>query len=808
MRKSLFTRASALAFALASSGAAFAQEEIMKTDDIIIVTSQFREQNILEVPISVTAYDGEFLEEIGVDEFDQLSNYVPGFVMQEQSVNNPGFVLRGITSDDGAAPVEARVSVFQNGVSISRSRGSVIQLFDLERIEVLKGPQGTLFGRSAQIGAVHVITKKPVFDYEAGVDAEFGNFGQRAVRGFVNAPIGDQVAFRFAGAYKKRDGYIENTEGGDALNGTDSYSLRASVRIEPTDTLRIDIIGNYGKDTPSGTSFKSGIIPALGGTTNPNDFASLNTFGDFLGGKPLSVDRELYDVTAIVAWDMNDDWSVTSTTGYRVFDALEVFDPDGSAMPITIFAEDAHGEQISSDIRFSYDNGGKLTGFFGGGVFFDKADTEVPLGFNVGEVAALFSSLTAVGEPSNGVAYFGGSPLLAQTFLTGDPAMLAYVMGLASIPTGVYQQESYHNYADNFSFDLFGEVSYALTDRLTFTAGGRFTRDDKETKFSSAIDQPNPFTPFIVGVPSLFSGDSGGVISSDDYSVDHTFSGFSWRAVLNYEFADGKYAYFNYSRGRRPQVIQDDFQSNGAGGVVGGFDVVPAETVSSYEVGMKGAFLDGLATVESAAYYYTYNNFQSTVLRDIGSGTPSFETLNAGSATTYGFELGLTLNPVEDLDVFLTYGYNHSRFDDTDDAGNPQIYAGNRFRLSPDHSLSAGFTYRKPLSFGTAYLTPTYTWKSSVYFEDENTDAYAVVDPATMTTLYTVPTIGQDAFGLLNIRGGVEFKDGRFVVEGYAQNLLDKEYIIDAGNTGGGFGIPTYIAGAPRYFGGGVKVRF
>ena len=168
----------------------------------------------------------------------------------------------------------------------------------------------------------------------------------------------------------------------------------------------------------------------------------------------------------------------------------------------------------------------------------------------------------------------------------------------------------------------------------------------------------------------------------------------------------------------------------------------------------------------------------------------------------------LTLNPVEDLDVFLTYGYNHSRFDDTDDAGNPQIYAGNRFRLSPDHSLSAGFTYRKPLSFGTAYLTPTYTWKSSVYFEDENTDAYAVVDPATMTTLYTVPTIGQDAFGLLNIRGGVEFKDGRFVVEGYAQNLLDKEYIIDAGNTGGGFGIPTYIAGAPRYFGGGVKVRF
>ena len=806
MRHALFARASAIAVACAFSGAALAED--MPTTDEIVVTAQFREQNILEVPLAVTAYDGEFLDEIGVDEFDQLSNYVPGFVMQEQSVNNPGFVLRGITSDDGAAPVEPRVSVFQNGVSIARSRGSVIQLFDLERIEVLKGPQGTLFGRSAQIGAVHVITKKPVFDYEAGVQAEFGNFGERSIKGYANAPLGDTAAIRIAGAYKKRDGFIENTEGGAALNGTDSYSLRASLRIEPADDLRIDIIGNYAKDTPSGTSFKSGVIPAFGGTTNPNDFASLNTFGNFLGGKPLSVDRDLHDITVIANWKINDDWGVVSTTGYRAFNALEVFDPDGSAMPFTIFAENAHSEQISSDIRFSYDAGKRLTGFFGGGVFAEKPRTSVPLGFNVGEVAALFSSLTAVSDPVDGVAYFGGNPALVPVLLSGDPNVLAYAMGLAGIPAGVYQQESYTNYADNFSYDIFGELSYALTDRLTFTAGGRWTHDNKETKFSSAIDIPNPYTAFIVGAPSLFAGDSNGIISSKAMGVDHKFDGFSWRAVLNYEFSDGNYAYFNYSRGRRPEVVQDDFASNGMGGIYGGFEIVPAETVSSYEAGLKGSFLDGFATVESAVYYYKYDNFQSTVLRDVGTGTPSFETLNAGSATTYGAELGLTLKPTDDLNVFLTYGYNHSRFDDTDSAGNPQIYGGNRFRLSPDHSLSVGMNYRKPLSFATAYLTPTYTWKSSVYFEDENTDQYAVVNPANGATLYTVPAIAQDAFGLLNLRGGLEFKDGRFILEGYAENLLNKDYIIDAGNTGGGFGIPTYIAGAPRYYGGGVKIRF
>ena len=808
MRKTLTACASA--FALSCAFGAQAQEAyIGEIDDVIVVTSQFREQSVLEVPIAVTAFDGEFLDTIGVTEFDELSRFTPGFVVQEQSVNNPGFVLRGITSDDGASNIEPRVSVFQNGVSIARSRGSVVQLFDIERVEVLKGPQGTLFGRSAQIGAVHVITQKPTYEYEGYASVEFGNFDQQQYQGAVNIPlIEDKLAFRAAAFYERRAGFVDNTSGRD-LNGTDSLALRGSLRYEPTETVTIDIIGNYGRDTPPGTSFKSGVIPALGGTTDPNEFASLNTFGDFLDGENLSVDRELFDITGIVNWELSDAWSVTSTTSYREFDSLEVFDPDGSAFDIFIFAEDAEGEQFSSDIRFNYDNGGRLKGFFGGGLFFEEGSQSVPLGFNPGVSLALFGSLDATSEPQDGVAFFGGNPFFLEAFLSGNPAALNATLAGAGIPSDAFQREDFTNFTDTFSFDVFGEVAYQLTDRLELTVGGRYTRDDKETLFASEIVEASPVTGLLFGQPSLLAGDSGGIISSDDFDVENTFDGFAWRAVLNYELADGKFVYFNYSRGRRPEVIEDTFTNESDGTASPSFEVIPAETVNSYEIGFKGDFLDRFAIVELAGYYYGYSNFQTTIRVDAGPGNPPlFPTVNGGNADSIGAELGLTLNPTDTLNVFLTYGYNRGRFDDVDDNGDPQRFADNQFRLAPDHSLAIGFNYQHPTAFGTFFLTPTFTWQSEVFFEDENQEAFDVLDPATRDVLFSVPGVSEESYGLLNIRAGIDMFDGNLRLEGYVENLLDEEYIVDAGNTGGGFGIPTFIAGPPRFFGGGITVRF
>ena len=223
---------------LTAAGAAHAQSasEQVSTVDDVIVTAQLRAQDPVEVPFALTAYSGQFLENLGVQEFEQLSAFVPGFLVQNQSPNNPGFVMRGITSDSGAATAEPRVSVFQDGVSISKSRGSYVELFDLERVEVAKGPQSTLYGRGALIGAVNLVQNRArPGQFDAQMRAEAGDFGYRAVEGFVNAPVGEDAALRLATRMKTRDGSVENLLGGEDYNGIETKAFRLSVGVQAPD---------------------------------------------------------------------------------------------------------------------------------------------------------------------------------------------------------------------------------------------------------------------------------------------------------------------------------------------------------------------------------------------------------------------------------------------------------------------------------------------------------------------------------------------------------------------------------------------
>lgn len=773
--------------------------------DRVVVTAQFREQAPVEVPIAMTAYGQDFLDDTGLDQLDSLSSFVPGLLVQEQSVNNPGFVIRGITSDDGASNIEPRVSIFQNGVSISRSRGSFVELFDIERIEVLKGPQGTLFGRSAQIGAVHIISAKPRYRTEARARLELGNFDERWFEGMVNAPLIDEtLAFRAAATYRKRDGFLDNTIGRD-LNGTDTAALRASLRWDISPMARFDLIANYSEDTPPGTSFKSGVIPALGGDTDPNNAASLNSFGGLIGGRDLGVDREIKDVTGILELELAPAWSLTSTTAYREFDSLEVFDPDGTAFDLFIFAEDAASEQFSSDLRINYQPTDRFSAFFGGGVFSEKGRQHVPLGLDAGIVQALFGSIAARGPVIDGRAPLLGDPNLTQAFLSGDPAVLEQLLGSAGIPVGLFQQEQFTNFSDNRSYDLFGDVSYEIFDDLTLTAGVRYTRDDKETLFSSGVEVDNPFVPLLL-VPPI----EGRVSSDQDPDIDNNFDGWSWRFVANYEWSPTQFTYFSYARGRRPEVIEEVAgEVDPAIGQPVNFVVVPAETVDSYELGYKGLFMDRRLQLDLAAYYYEYENFQTTITLDAGPGQPpEFQLVNAGTADAKGFESQLTWRASDRLSIYANWAWNKSRFDKTDARGNPQLFGGNRFRLSPDYTASLVARIEQPLGRGTLYLVPSISYQSKIFFEDENQREVIVFDPATGQTVFEIPRIGEDQYTLFNIRGGYEFWNGRAAIEAFASNLFNTDYVIDAGNTGGSFGIPTFISGAPRFWGVGVRMEY
>ena len=177
--------------------------------------------------------------------------------MQLQSPNNPGYVIRGVTSDDGDSRSQARVSIFQDGISISRSRASAVELFDLDRIEVVKGPQGTLFGRGAEIGALHIIRKKPVNAAGGEVTLGYGSCNRKLADGFINTPIlKDKLFNRFAFTFEDRDGFIKNLSGGD-LNGKNTFALRNSTRLFAGEKTMIDLVLDYQRDDYPGTSFKN-----------------------------------------------------------------------------------------------------------------------------------------------------------------------------------------------------------------------------------------------------------------------------------------------------------------------------------------------------------------------------------------------------------------------------------------------------------------------------------------------------------------------------------------------------------------------
>ena len=727
----------------------------------IYVTVQKREESLRDVPVAVTAIDASVLDDLGLDEFDQVARFVPGFEVQEQSPNNPGFVIRGITSDSGEANIEPRIAIFQDGVSISRSRGSVVELFDIERVEVAKGPQPTLFGRGALIGGVNVIQARPEFELSGAATIGIGNLEERYVDGYVTGPIIDGVlAGRLAGRLREREGYVESvTPFQDHFNSQDMAAVRGSLTYTPREDLSFDLILNYQRDDPSGTSFKSGAFePTPGGSTDAWDPANLNTFGNFLNGQDLGLNRVVNSATLIGEWDINETVSLTSTTGWRDISSVEVFDPDGFGLDLLIFAEDYQGEQFSQEFRVNYDSGERLRGFAGISYFDETGSQYVPLTFDERAVQALLGGLLV--PPT--VPDVSTLPAINLT-------AFAQSGGTLIVPLKPIHNEAFTNFGETQSIDLFADVSYDVTDRLEVTGGVRWTRDEKESGLLvELLNGPSNLT-----FGGLFVQDSNGLISASD-----EFDDFTYRVAASYAATDNVNIYANYARGRRPEVITASASAPSAG-----FATLDAEIVDAFELGLKGLFLNGNLSVETSVFSYDYSNFQST---QVNATTGLIEPINAGDATSNGFEAQAIWAVNDMLALTANYGYNHARFDN--EVGAP--FAGNSLRLSPDQTASVSARLLFDLGFADLKLVPSYTWQSEVYFD--NTER---------------AVISQDSYGLLNLNAQLDFANG-FGIEAYISNALDEEYLIDAGNTGDTFGIPTFISGAPQFYGVRVSQEF
>ena len=777
----------ALAAALAAAPqAAFAQDtETAEENDFgptIVVTAQKREEVITDVPATVSALSGENLQSIGIDEFDEVAAYIPGLIVQEQSPNNPGFVIRGITSDSGSAQIAPRVTIYYNGVDVSRSRGSYFDLFDIERIEVVKGPQATLFGTASTIGAISVVTAKPTPGFDRFNSISFGNLGQFESDGMLNLG-NDKIAGRFAWTVKRRDGYVENIAGEpgtasegivgidqDDLNGVDQFGLRGSLRFTPNPDLTIDLVATYEEQNNPGTAFKSGTIPPTGGDTSPFTFAELggSPFSEsVLGLDELGLERSVFDISGTIEYAINDNWTLTSITGYREFDSLEVFDADGTALFFLEFAEEALGDQFSHETRLSYDSD-MFRGFFGVNYFREDGTQGVPFSTDEGTYLACIDPGTAalvggiVGVPANEVCS-GPNALIAAS-----QASAILTQGAASV---VPYESVFRNGGENSSFSVFADATVVL-ERLELTAGLRYITEERKSTFFS--EQP---LSALAGFPLLFvPGTNGETLEAED-----DFDAWLPRFNVLFRATDDVNLYATVSKGRRSPVI--DLDQDGP-------TLIDAEEVWNYEGGVKanvGGFAGSLGV-----FFQDYTNFQTSFI----DGTGQIIPVNAGEASNFGIEAEAVWTPTRNVRVFANYAYIDAQIDAPSDQPGADAFVGSRFRLQPEHSASGGVDASFPIGSGSTefFLTPSVTYQSRVFFEQPN-------DPDN-------PTLSEDGYALVNLRAGFRFKDGRWGLTFFARNLLDEEYLIDAGNTGAVFGTPTFIAGEPQLYGVEISARY
>lgn len=791
----------------------------------VIVTTQKKKQSSLEIPVAVSAVTGSVMEKLNLHQLDDVAQFTPGVQIQLQSPNNPGYVIRGVTSDDGEAYSQPRVSVFMDGVSTSRSRASAVELFDLERMEVAKGPQGTLFGRGAEIGGISIIRHKPVDNLSGELSMNYGSYNQRQVSGFINTPIiKGKLANRFAFDYDARDGFIKNEAGG-RLNGKNALAFRNSTQWWTNDDTSIRLVLDYQHDDYPGTSFHS--INPMYGNSDPNSPANLEA------GKKLGIKRNVGGALLNIDHNINHRWSFNSITGFRAFNSKERFDADGTYLPLLLCQEKGKGTQFSQEFRFNYDDKNRFSGFVGASYFYENSSQDINAKANLQYlypafiqksvkaslssqidnvkgllaqmlpdayqpmVDAALAKLMSKWFPKNPTVDANGKliPQTATPNIYGDlktalgavgmdldqvlagmgdngRTIQATLQGISAKPLDTAYTEQGKNYGTNQAVELYADGTLKLTKNLNFTLGVRGTYENQETGYSSST------VPSMFGAVLYHPTENGAkVMAKDSY--------WSWvgRAALNYMIGRNN-IYASLSRGRRPGVLYFNNDPKD-------FETLKPEIIYSYEAGVKGSLLQGRLNYDLCAYYYDWYNYQTSVFN---ATTSKYEYDDAGRAHSLGIEASISYSPCRYLNLFGNWSYIEGKFNNKDDNGNKQRFAGNRFRLTPKNSFAVGFDLNVPTGKkASIYFRPTYSWKSKVFFEESNE-----------------PELTQGAFGLLNFTAGYRMQPGKVYYEigAFGKNVLDEKYVVDAGNSGRQIGFPTYVGGTRSVVGVMFKIGF
>ncbi|MGS2720868.1 TonB-dependent receptor [Paraglaciecola aestuariivivens] len=805
-----------------SSTVGFAQEtqaEDQSGLETITVTAQKRAQNLQEVPVSVTAFTGDEMAEAVIKDMYDLQTNVPGLgAFQSQSATNSSFSIRGVGTSSQNFGLESSVGLYVDGVYRARQNSMINNLVDVAAVEVLRGPQGTLFGKNTPSGAILVSTVKPSHDGGDGfVEATLGNYGLVNVSGAMSfSAIEDVLAFRATGFTSHRDGTVSDINlGEDSINDRNRWGGRLQALFTPNDDVSLRIIADYSdideiccgapvqlsnfQATEIPGKFGSdAALPALGGTVFPGGdaFFDREVAVSFL---PVSTMTDK-GLSAELNWELDDNFTFVSISAYRNFVSYDNIDADFTDADLFGTVNDSRQKSFSQEVRLDYTSE-KLNYILGAYYFTQELDLDYSLytdnTFNQFFLASTGGLLDPLIDGLNQVSALTGGFIAPAA--TPAPAGTGF--------DHVADQE-------HESTALFGQFDYKLSDEVTLTAGIRYTDETKDlvTIFSENLASGADFPSFFNSQTELAIGGAmagaalqrigaalmtGQAPTSADLELIRPFQteGWGFQALaattasrpnivesleddqitgtvkLSWEPERGTLYYASYGQGYKSGGTNTDR-------IAAGFNpLFDAETSESVEVGIKKDFDDQDLRINAAAHYTTVEDFQANTFT--GNG---FNLQNAGDYEIKGFEVEATWLPMDELEVNLAYAFVDAEYKTfergncwlaytwhtgQDDPGrqNPTDQfcdrSGDRPGGEPKHYAVLSLKKDFEMADGIyAYVQGDYSYTSEIVLDGSN-DPYAI----------------QDAYNVLNLRLFMNFEDMDADVIIWGRNILDEEYI-------------------------------
>ncbi len=789
LKRSILTTKGLLAVAVCATTTLGADVALGQSLEEIVVTATRRAETDLQTtPVAVSAVSGAQFEGMFAQDIGEIATFVPNFsAATVTGFNAASFAMRGAAETDIIVYFDPKVGVIVDDFVVPHVQTQLLEPFDVESIEVLRGPQGTLFGKNTTAGAVVVTTKKPVMGAQTGeVSLQYGSYADTKLRAAFNQPISDNMAFRIAGIYQQSDGYYKNgkvdfpidafgagigdagqTDGspvsgdGSDLGGKDVLSLRAKLAWEPSEALKLLGQIEYIRD-------RSDPVPVVNVTEDgAGQLATLLGFPGVTSGDPL--DQAGIHNSSIVGLDGNQEVDVLGTylnleyamANHTIY-ALAGFRTQESRLPNeylgtayeSFFAatRDDDRDTMQLEARIASDKPGPVN--YVAGVFYQTND-------------AVFCVRQQLG--------------LTEFFGSAVPGLLDNQNPLLLC-----------NKQDSTSWAVFADATWDITDKFQLGAGVRYTDEEKDYTAREGLPE------------SLILPNGGEPLDGADFSLaafavqndSDSWSEPTWRITGSYEFDDDTFGYVTASRGFKSGGYNDQAGSGGfANFPLASYD---PELATSFEFGVKNSFLDDRVRFNATYFTVNYEDFQrSAVVTVPGTAFQETRTFNAADVDASGLELELTALLTDNLTLRANIGtldaeYNEF-FLDLDQDGNLEDFSGRDVVRSPDVTAGVDLTYLQDLASGA-----NMRYNMNFNYEDENTYYYNEVIGSNFDTVLEKRTI---------LSANVTYRSptDKYYISAFGKNLTDDRYKTASQAVGALWTFANY--GPPRTFGieGGIK---